>query len=70
MKPTDRHQYLRYLFSHFKYTKRSIVYSQILRINRLCSLEKDFNYHELSMKDYFVKRGYPESVTEKTISSR
>ena len=30
MKPTDHHQYL-----------RSIVYSQNLRVNRPCSLEKD-----------------------------
>ena len=62
MKPTDRHQYLHYLSSHPEYTKRSIVYSQNLRVNRLCSLEKDFNYHKLNMKELFIKRGYPESV--------
>ena len=65
MKPTDRHQYLHYLSSHPEHTKRSIVYSQTLRVNRLCSLEKDFNYHKLNMKEWFIKRGYPESVIDK-----
>ena len=65
MKPTDRHQYLHYLSFHPEYTKRSIVYSQTLRVNRLCSLEKNFNYQKLNMKESFIKRGYPESVIDK-----
>ena len=65
MKPTDHYQYLHYLSSHPEHTKRSIVYSQTLRVNRLCSLEKDFNYHKLNMKEWFIKRGYPESVIDK-----
>ena len=67
MKPTDRHQYLHYLSSHPEHTKRSIIYSQTLCVNRLCSLEKDFNYHKLNMKDWFIKRGYPEFVIEKEL---
>ena len=65
MKLTDRHQYLYYLSSHPEHTKRSIVYSQTLCVNRLCSLEKDFNDHKLNMKEWFIKRGYPESVIDK-----
>ena len=65
MKPTDCHQYLHYSSSHPEHTKHSIIYSQTLRVNRLCSLEKDFNYHKLNMKEWFIKRGYPESVIEK-----
>ena len=65
MKPTDRHQYLLYLCFHPEHTKRSIIYSQTLRVNRLCPLEKDFNYHKLNMKEWFIKRGYPESVIDK-----
>ena len=61
MKPADCHQYLS---SHPEHTERSIIYSQTLRVNRLCSLEKDFNYHKLNMKEWFIKRGYPESVIE------
>ena len=67
IKPTDHHQYIHYLFSHPEHTKRSNVYSQTLCINRLCSLEKDFNYHKLNMKEWFIKSGYPESVVEKEI---
>ena len=40
MKPTDRHRSLHYLSFHPEHTKCSIVYSQTLRVNRLCSLEK------------------------------
>ena len=65
MKPTNYHQHLHYLFSHPKHTKRFIVYSQTLRVSKLCSLEKDFNYHKLNMKEWFIKRGYLEPVIEK-----
>ena len=65
MKPTDRHQYLHQLSSHPEHTKCSIVYCQTLRVNMLCSLVKDFNYHKLIMKEWFIKWGYPESVIEK-----
>ena len=65
MKPIDRHRYLHYLSCHPKNTKRSIAYSQTLCVNRLCSLEKDFSYHKLNMKEWFIKRGYPESIVGK-----
>ena len=28
-------------------------------------LEKDFNYHKLNIKEWFIKRGYPESIIDK-----
>ena len=68
IKSTDRHQYLHYMSSHPEHTKRSIVYSQTLRINRLCSLETDFNAHKLRMKEWFIKRGYPETLIEKEMN--
>ena len=40
IKPTDRHQYLHYSSSHPEHTKRSIVFSQGLRVSRTCSCEK------------------------------
>ena len=67
LKPTDCHQYLHYLPSHLEHTKCSIVYNQTLCVNRLCYLEKDFHYHKLNMKEWFIKRGYPESVIDKEI---
>ena len=68
IKSTDRHQYLHYMSSHPEHTKRSIVYSQTLRINRLCSLETGFNAQKLRMKEWFIKRGYPETLIEKEMN--
>ena len=45
IKPTDRHQYLHYTSSHPEHTKKSVVYSQALRLSRICSEEKDCEKH-------------------------
>ena len=47
-KPTHCHQYLHYESCHPEHTKRSIVYSQCLRIKGVCSQESDFNEHSLN----------------------
>ena len=64
MKPTDRHQYLQYLSRHPEHTKWSIIYSQMLRLKRLCSLDKDFKEQLSEIKSWFLKRGYPEQIIE------
>ena len=66
MKPTDRHQYIYYLSSVPEHTKHSVLYCQTLSLNRLCSLEKDFNYHKLNMKEWFMKRDNPECYWKRT----
>ena len=38
---TDRHQYLHYASAHPYHTKKSVVFSQVLRLDRLCTFEKD-----------------------------
>ena len=50
IKTTDRHQYLKYTSSHPDNAKKSTVYSQALRLSRLCSFEEDFEPHKSSMK--------------------
>ena len=65
IKPTDRHQYLHYSSSHPDHTKKSIVYSQTLRLNRVCSVEADFVRRQKEMKSWFLKRGYPENIINK-----
>ena len=67
IKETDRHQYLHYSSSHPNHTKRSIVFSQGLRIKRICSEEEDFNTHIGEMKSWFQKRAYPEKVIDKEL---
>ena len=62
IKPTDCHQYLHYSSGLPVHTKRSIVYSQLLRVSRICSRENDFNQHKSNMKIWFQKRGYPENI--------
>ena len=64
IKPTDCHQYLHYSSGHPEYTKRSIVYSQLLHVSWICSHENDFNPHKSNMKIWFQKRGYPENIIE------
>ena len=46
-------------------TLSALVYSEALCINRLCCLKKDFSYHKLNMKEWFIERGYPASVIDK-----
>ena len=67
VKPTDRHQYLHYSSSHPEHTKRSIVFSQTLRVSRICSREKDFQDHCLQMRSWFLKRKYPEKLIDNEV---
>ena len=64
IKATDRHQYLHYTSSHPHHTKRSIVYSQALRVSRICSFEEDFKRHRNQMKLWFLNRGYPKRLID------
>ena len=50
MKATVCHQYLHYTSSHPHHTKRSIIYSQALRVSRIYSFEEDFERHRNQIK--------------------
>ena len=60
VKSTDCHQYLHYLSACPDHIKRSAVFSQTLRISRLCSHEENFIKHKANMKSWFLKREYPK----------
>ena len=62
---TNRQHYAHYSSSHPGHTIRSIVYSQTLRVSRICSHEADFKKHTEEMKSWFLKRGYPNNVIQK-----
>ena len=38
------------------------MYSQALRIKRVCSQESNFNEHSLNLRSWFLKRGYLEKI--------
>ena len=64
IKPTDRHQSLHWTSAHPNHTKQSIVYSQALRLSRICSYKNDFEIHLEEMKSLFQVRGYPENLVK------
>ena len=64
----DSHSYLLYSSSHPNHTKRSIPFSQFLRLRRLCSEDEDFQSKSLEMREFFVQRGYPTSLLDTAFS--
>ena len=64
IKLADKHQFLHYTLSYHDHTKRSIIYSQALRISRICSNKSNFLKHIESMKSWFEVRGYPNKLIE------
>ena len=64
LKSTGRHQFLHYASSHSEHTKRLIVFSQALRVSRICSYGSDFARHLGNMKSWFSKRGFPPDLVE------
>ena len=64
LKSIDRSQYLHYASSHPEHTERSTVFSETLRISRLCSKENNFKNYRSQMKSWFLKREYPEKLIE------
>ena len=63
-KPTDCHQFLHYGSCHPGHMKKSTVYSQTLRIKRICTREEDFVKHQGSLRNWFLNRGYPRNLIE------
>ena len=45
--PTDSHQYLHYDSCHAEHIKRSIIFSQALRLKRVCSQKSDLDSQSL-----------------------
>ena len=67
-KTTDTHQYLHFSSCHPRHTKHSIPYSQA---RRLCTIIDDETIRDKrlkEMKDYFIARGYPETLVDDGIA--
>ena len=66
-KPTDRQSYLHNKSYHPNSCKRSIAYSQALRIKRICSEPSEFEVHVKNLTSKLVQRGYDPKVLEEQI---
>jgi hypothetical protein len=67
-KSTDAHLYLNSRSCHPKHVIRNMPKGQFIRIKRICSEEKDFDFHAQIMKTHFIARGYKKENLEKTIA--
>ena len=65
IKSTNKHQYLHYKFAHPDHKKRSIVFSQALRVRRTCYNKTDFERHLDDMKSWFQARSYHKHLAKK-----
>ena len=62
VKPTDTHQYLESSSYHPYHCKKSIPYSQALRLNKICSNNYFFDQRCNKSGHWFHERGYSERV--------
>ncbi|XP_050792228.1 uncharacterized protein LOC127042831 [Gopherus flavomarginatus] len=67
-KPTDRYAYLHASSFHPGHITRSIVYSQALRYNRICSNPSDRDQHLQDLHQAFSKLQYPHEEIRKQIN--
>ena len=67
IKPTDAHQYLEFSSCHVYHSKKSIPYSQALRINRTCSENRFFDKRRNQLECWLKDRGYNEKVVRQQI---
>ena len=58
-KPTDSHTYLHYSSAHTHHNKKSLPYSQLLCLKRICSNLSDWYRHSTILLCHFARRGYP-----------
>ena len=61
-KPTDSNSYLNYNSAHPPNCKKSLPYSQLLRIKRICTKQTDFEKHAKDKLKEFRTKGFPEQL--------
>lgn len=66
-KPTDRHNFLHHKSYHPSSTKKSLPYSQALRIRRICSSVEEEKEALEKLKDQFKARGYKEPLVHEAV---
>jgi len=66
-KPTDSHSYLHPSSCHPPHTFKNIVYSQALRIRRICSDGEDSCHQLDTLEKHFQRRDYPTDTIKSQI---
>ena len=66
-KATDCHQYLHYDSCHPDHMNKSSIYSEVLRIRRLCSDDQKLQNHLENLKNWFCERDYPEGLIDEQL---
>jgi peptide-methionine (R)-S-oxide reductase len=67
-KPTDTHTYMNWLSAHPSHLKRSIPYSQALRLRRIVSDNDTLKIRLEEYKNYFIASGYKKKLLDDTMS--
>ena len=67
IKPTDTHQYLLAGYCDVFHSKKSIPYSQTLRLNRICSENSFFDKRRNDLEIWLKGRGYSDKLVRKQI---
>ena len=67
-KPTDAHLYLHYSSYHPIQQKKSIPYSQAVRIRRICNTIESYYKATLNLKTNLQARGYPIKLIDSAVS--
>ena len=67
VKATDTHQYLHASSCHVFHSKRSIPYSQTLRLNRICSEGALFDRRCNELEQWLEQRGYSDKMVRNQI---
>ena len=68
-KLTDTHQYLHHRSCHPSHCKKSIAFSQALRLQGICGNTNDYECHVKELQGYLVKRGYDLQEIQKQINA-
>lgn len=66
-KPSNTHQYLHFLSSHHPSLKKSLPFSQGIRIKRIISERKNLDKALQEMVNFFSKRGYSRQILMKAL---
>ena len=66
-KPTDTSSYLHFLSNHPEHTKKSIIYSQAIRLNMLIDNDSHLQHHLDNMTRALLAKNYPLHIIHQEI---